>query len=284
MGVLVRDGFELKYVTQGQGPEMLVIGSAIYYPRVFSQHLRQHFRMTFIDHRGFAKFTGDGSAPVCDLDVILDDIEALRIHLALKDVVVVGHSGHGFMALEYAKKFSSEISKVVMLNMGPDYGEDHSRMAEQYFEESADPERKAELAKNLALLGAEIAAAPEKRFITFCLRLGARSWFDAGFDASELWRDVTVNMDIFDHIWGCVFRNIDLTKGLQFFSKPVFLGLGLYDYLVPPFYSWLPYRSQFKNLTFRIFPKSSHTPSFEEPIVFDWELLQWHVAEKAKSP
>ncbi len=80
---------------------------------------------------------------------------------------------------------------------------------------------------------------------------------------------------MFDYVWGVVFRDIDITKGLDIFDKPVFLGLGRYDFLVAPPYTWNPIRPKFKNITVRIFEKSGHTPQYEEPELFDAELLHW---------
>ncbi|MBA2649611.1 MAG: hypothetical protein H0U75_08490 [Legionella sp.] len=37
-------------------------------------------------------------------------------------------------------------------------------------------------------------------------------------------------------------------------------------------FTWLPTRNHFKNLTIRLFEKSSHTPQLEEPKLFDNEL------------
>jgi len=119
------------------------------------------------------------------------------------------------------------------------------------------------------------AADPDRRFITFYLRLGARSWYDFNFNATPLWKDVQVNMQIIDYLWGEVFRDIDITKGLGAFNKPVFLALGQFDFLVAPFYTWNSVRHQFNDLTVRIFEKSSHTPQLEEPEAFDYELLKW---------
>lgn len=78
-----------------------------------------------------------------------------------------------------------------------------------------------------------------------------------------------------DYVWGTIFKNLDITKGLSTFNKPVFLGLGKYDFLVAPFYSWNALGSQFSNLTIRLFERSSHTPQLEEPVLFDQELLDW---------
>jgi hypothetical protein len=43
----------------------------------------------------------------------------------------------------------------------------------------------ARLESDLKLLPEEIAAAPKERFITYCLRMGARNWYDPAFDATE---------------------------------------------------------------------------------------------------
>jgi len=128
--------------------------------------------------------------------------------------------------------------------------------------------------ENLKLLPAEIRAAPERRFITLCLRLGARSWYDYRFDAAPLWQDVQVNMPIIDHLWGNVFRDINISTGLKFFNKPVFLALGYFDFLVAPFYMWHTIRHKFNDFTVRLFAKSGHTPQLEEAQAFDKALTE----------
>ena len=82
-------------------------------------------------------------------------------------------------------------------------------------------------------------------------------------------------MTMFDHVWGEIFREIDITKGLDKLTAPVLLVLGRYDYLVPPAYLWESVRGKFKDLTVRVFERSGHAPHFEEPALFDKELLGW---------
>lgn len=274
-GTIQSDGFALGYRIEGTGKNALVIGSSLYYPRTFSQNIGKHLRMIFMDHRGFATGPDFVDTSAFALDLLLDDVERVRQELGLGQVIIIGHSGHGYMALEYAKKYPQHVSHVVLIGMGPNQSSASHAAAEQYLQDSVCPERKAFLQENLNHLAQDIAASPEKRFITFCLRLGARSWYNYTFDATPLWKDVTVNMQMFDYVWGKVFGEIDITRGLDNFDKPVFLGLGRYDFLVAPPCSWNPIRSKFKNFTIRIFEKSSHTPQYEEPELFDAELLQW---------
>ncbi len=274
-GTIRSGGFELGYCVEGEGRPVLVIGSAVYYPRVFSQNLRRSLKLIFADHRGFAPPSGDGTAAEFGLDTILADIDLVRRHLGLDRVVIVGHSGHGYMALEYAKRHPQHVSHVAMIATGPSHSAAHHQATERYWRESVCPERKERLERDLAGLAAEIAAAPDKRFVTYCVRMGARSWFDYDFDAAPLWQGVHVNMPVFDHLWGEAFRDIDIRRGLESLDAPVFLGLGRYDYLVAPYAAWDPYRESFKDLTVRVFEKSGHTPQWEESDLFDAELLGW---------
>jgi proline iminopeptidase len=179
------------------------------------------------------------------------------------------------MALAYAKKYPQYVSHLVLLACGPNQSAASHTAADQAFQDSVCPRRKEVLEENLRHLPAELAAHPEKRFITFCIRFGARSWYQPDFDATALWLGVQVNMKIFDYLWGKVFAEIDITEDLEALTMPVFLGLGRYDFLVSPPWMWNEVRKKFRKLTFRVFEKSSHTPQLEEPELFDQELLRW---------
>ncbi|MBF9233247.1 alpha/beta fold hydrolase [Microvirga alba] len=275
----VRSGiFTLGYSIEGEGKPALVIGSSVYYPRTFSAGLRKTLKLVFVDHRGFAHSSKNVAKSEYDLDIVLDDIERIRGHLGLTDMVIIGHSGHGYMALEYAKRYSRHVSHVVLIGTGPSHSPAHAAMTEQHWQEAVCPERKARLESDLQSLPAEIAASPETRFVTYCVRMGARSWYDHTFDASALWSGVHVNMDMFDTLWGEVFRDIDVTKGLDDLDIPVFIALGRFDYLVAPYHAWEPYRQSFRDLTVRVFDRSGHTPQLEESAAFDAELLRWIAA------
>ncbi|WP_300297466.1 alpha/beta hydrolase [Ferrovibrio sp.] len=277
-GVIACDGFNLQYRIEGEGRPVLVVGSALYYPRCFSGNLRRHLKLAFMDHRGFAPGNACADKTQYALPLLIDDIEHVRSELGLGQVVILGHSGHAFMALDYAKAYPQHVSHVVMLNVAPDYAPVGHAAAERYLEESVCPERKVLLAQNMAKLPAAIAAAPDKAFVTYCLLMGPKSWFDPAFDAAPLWDGVETNMAMFDHVWGEAFRDIDITKGLDALDKPVFLGLGRHDFLVPPPWLWESVRDRFRDLTIRVFERSGHAPFLEEPALFDAELLGWLAA------
>jgi hypothetical protein len=57
-GTIPSGPFQLPYIVEGAGQPAIVIGSARYYQRAFSQGLRNHLRLLFTDHRGFAPSPG----------------------------------------------------------------------------------------------------------------------------------------------------------------------------------------------------------------------------------
>ena len=121
---------------------------------------------------------------------------------------------------------------------------------------------------------------PEDAFIRSYVRNGALAWYDPYYDSTPLWEGIEINIHMFSHVWGKLFAEIDITAGLKSLDIPVLLVLGRYDYLVAPPSSWEPFRSEFKDLTVRVFEKSGHTPQFEEPALFDRELLSWIQSRK----
>jgi proline iminopeptidase len=267
------DGFKLRYLIEGKGPDALVIGSSLYYPRSFSQNLRKALRLHFVDYRGFAE------GPEVDLtfETLLADLERLRQKLCLKKCIVIGHSAHGLLALEYAKKYNRHVSHVVIIGMPPHMKPDNIAMAQRNWDESVWPERKAAFERNMKLMPDENlkSLSRDQWFLQMNFRNVPKNWYDYNFDSTPLWEGVKPNTHVLDQMYFRFAREIDISKGLESFDLPVLLVYGRFEFLVAPVHSWDPLRPKFKNLAVRIFEKSAHSPQYEEPDLFDIELLKW---------
>jgi proline iminopeptidase len=276
-GTIATGAFNLRYRIEGAGTPTIVIGFPSYYAQVFSKNLRSHIRLVFVDHRGNSPSPGPVDTTEFALETLIDDIELVRQTLGLGRIAVIGHSGHSYMALEYAKKYPQNVSHVVMIGISPDLSAASAEAVERYWRDSVDPERKAALEENLERLPDEQLAQmpPDQAFIQAYIRNGPRIWYDPRFDSSPLWEGVEINMDMFNYVWGRVFRDIDITEGLEALDRPVFLALGRYDFIVAPPSSWDPVRPKFQDLTVRVFERSGHTPQYEQADLFDEELLRW---------
>lgn len=278
-GSVQSGSFQLPYIVEGTGRPAIVVGSSKYYQRVFSQNLRQHLRLVFMDHRGFAPSPGPMDTTAFALDTLIADVERVRQDLNLGRVVVIGHSGHAFMALEYAKKYPESISHVVMIGIAPDLSPASTAARDEYWQTFASAERKAVQDENMRRLSdeqiAQLPVSDGRKFIATYIRNGPQAWFDPRFDSTPFWEGVDVDMGMFNYVWGRVFRDIDITEGLDGLTLPVFLALGRYDFLVAPPSSWDNLRARFPDLTLQIFEQSGHTPQYEEAALFDGELVRW---------
>jgi proline iminopeptidase len=74
-GSIEAGGFHLRYRIEGAGTPTIVIGSARKEPRLFSQHLREHLCLVFLDHRGFAVAPSQIDPTSFALETLVDNIE-----------------------------------------------------------------------------------------------------------------------------------------------------------------------------------------------------------------
>jgi proline iminopeptidase len=267
---LNRDNFCLKASVDGSGPVAIVIGSHKYYPNTFSENLKLKLELVCADTRGFVPALSDHSESDFTIAKILQDIEALRLSLGADKIILIGHSIHAFMAMEYARVFPDRVSHLVLIASSPITGQEIYKESDRYFEESVCPERKSVLQVNMQ----RFSESGDQSFVARLLSFGPRIWYDANFDASKLWEGVEVNYVGAGIIWGSMFADYNVANALKAISCPIFLALGRYDYFNPP-HLWEKYRYHASDLTVRIFEKSAHTPQLEESNNFDEELMRW---------
>jgi pimeloyl-ACP methyl ester carboxylesterase len=111
---------EISYTVAGAGPVIFVQGpgwgldSQIYQSTL--KFLQPDYTLVYVDPRG----TGD-AAPIKDLaqlasDLMADDLEALRQHLGLGKIVLMGHAHGGFIAMKYALKYPTRLAHLILID------------------------------------------------------------------------------------------------------------------------------------------------------------------------
>lgn len=270
------EGAALRYVVEGSGTPALVIGSSVYYPRTFSPQLRKTFRLAFVDVRHFAPADRSFDPDGIRLDRYTKDIERARSQLGLERTVVVGHSHHGNLALEYAKQYPERVSHVVLIGSPPVGVSRTIEAANAYWEECASPGRKAALRKNRAAVASEglQSLTPEDAYVAQYLAEGPKYWYDPAYDARFLWPGVPVNMEIIERFRDFFSGNYEVGWDAERMRASVLVVMGRHDYAVPHVL-WEQVRPRLQNLTFHLFEHSGHTPQLEEPERFDRVLLEW---------
>jgi proline iminopeptidase len=276
-GIVEVEGFHLRYRIEGHGLLCLVVGSAICYPRVFSQELREHLQLVFADLRHFAASADPSFSPGrISIETYADDVERVRQTLGLGDVIVIGHSIHASLALEYARRYPEHARGVVTIGGSPCDADENLAAGVRLWEAEASDERKEILARQLADLTPEVRAtlSPADIFVREYVAYGPAYWYDPTYDASWLWREVVPDMPITDRLFGELFKTYDLAQGPAEIKVPVLIAHGRHDYGAP-YTLWEEHRHKLPRHTYVLFEYSGHFPSLEEPQRFDQTLLAW---------
>ena len=114
------NGLELWYKVTGEGPVLIVqppgwgIGAEVY-EQTFKP-LESQFTIIYYDTRGSGKSQVPTNAEEINVGVIVEDLEALRLHLGLDSFALIGHSHGGLIALNYALKYQQYLSHLLPLD------------------------------------------------------------------------------------------------------------------------------------------------------------------------
>lgn len=276
-GWIAVDGAILHYLIEGTGVPTLVLGSATYYPRTFSSELRANMRLAFSDTRHFAASAHSAYATGVTLDTYLHDIERLREATGFDRVVLIGHSHHGNLAVEYAARYPWHVSHLVLVGSAPTRVRQTIAAGKAYWEQYASPERKAVFEQLRSALAATHVGGmdPREAYIAQHLADAPKYWFNARYDPSWLWRDMPVNLGLI-----ASFRQFfaapdyHLLRSARRVHAPILVVTGRHDYAMPPVL-WDGLQGTLPNLSVRIFERSGHTPQLEEPEGFDRTLTTW---------
>jgi proline iminopeptidase len=275
-------GAELAYTVEGVGTPLLTVGSSIYYPRTFSQDLRRRCSLVCADLPHFVQLNPEFAYTSINFDVYAKCIEAVRLAADLGRVVVVGHSHHGNVALEYAKRFPQNVSHVVLIGSPPVDISQTVQGAKQYWALHASKERRDALEtrrRSLIDKNQFESLSPRDAYMWQYVTDAPLYWNDPDYDASWLWEGITFDMEAI-HAFRELYQDYELNWDAKSLTAPVLVVMGENDYAVPNTL-WNPILPRLENVTLRVFSKSGHTPQLEQPEEFDKFLLNWLTSNNA---
>jgi len=275
-GIINVEGATLHYLIQGNGTPCLVLGASTLYIRTLSQKLRQNLKLIFLGLRHDAQSESSMDVNKITFDTYLNDIEQARSTLGLKKIAVLGHSGHGLMALGYARKYPQNTSHVILIGTPPYGDEKYAKATEEYWGKQGSAERKTILKQNREKLTEDKLSkmTQMERFINEFSANAPMYFYDAKYDSAWIFEGFEYNMDVLNHVWGKVLAENGLDKVQGKISTPVFLALGKYDY-VSPYYLWDSMKDKLPDLSYNLFEKSGHFPMLEEQGLFDQKVTDW---------
>ena len=151
-----------------------------------------------------------------------------------------------------------------------------AEMAEKYWNESAEPKRKAAFESKIANIDSALATTPpEKQFyVGYDLR-GALYWLDPEYDASALLATLITSPKAFEILFVSVPTKKEVRTKLQQLTMPAVLILGQCDFAIP-YMAWEEIIENTK-VDYNLMENASHNPFTEEVSQkeFDAILIKW---------
>ena len=132
MPVAHLNGTDLFYIEVGEGLPCLVMHGGLGFDHTglhpWLDPLGEQMHLIYYDHRGNGR-SGRPPPETITLEQLCSDADALREHLGIEKVAVLGYSFGGCIALEYALCYPERLSHLILVDTAPafDYGEERSR-------------------------------------------------------------------------------------------------------------------------------------------------------------
>lgn len=259
----------------GTGIPVVTIGDGIAMERTLSTRFRESFQLYATDLYWAEKYGRNDRAAIT-LDIMLDDILSLIKELGLDRPIVLGHSAFGILALEFAKRYPDSSRGFVLIGTPVNSNPIVAANNLATFEEVASQDRidlyKARC-KEVNQEDFSEKSIAEQFMRQYIYRDAPIYWHQMDFNCTELWEGILPD-DIFEPVFGRIFPETDVLKGLHKVNRPVYLAAGMSDYDCCP-WKWKEVEKLPQQMVIDIYQKSGHYPHFEETEKFDERICEW---------
>ena len=120
--IVTADGLHLFYQTLGSGSPAVVVPNGTPYAGDFAPLARNRTLIMYdVRNRGRSETVTDATRLERGILHDVDDLDAVRAHFGLQDMMLIGHSYVGFTVIMCAKRYPAHVTRVVQIGpMQPD--------------------------------------------------------------------------------------------------------------------------------------------------------------------
>ncbi|ABW28585.1 alpha/beta fold hydrolase [Acaryochloris marina] len=187
-------------------------------------------QLVYFDHRGHGR-SARGNPETYTLDNNVEDLEALRQHLGLERIGLLGFSYGGMVALAYASRYPRHVSQLIPVVTAAD-----SRflaLAQAKLAKDGTPEQQA-----IAQLLWDGKFESEQQLQDYFQLLGPLYSLTFDLDKSmEAWRRVIFNPEAINQAFGGFLRTYDIRADLPQICAPTLVIGAEQDWICPPQFS-----------------------------------------------
>jgi proline iminopeptidase len=216
-------------------------------------------RLVFYDQRGDGRSSQLKPGQSCTLADQIEDLDALRAHLGLDKMDILGHSWGGYLAMAYAARHPEHVAHMILVDSAAPKWSDNLVLFSEVFPETAERRDAFAFAEEMGDKAASDASlhqyltmlfySPEKRD-AFVKQMSADAF----------------HADVNKAVTGDLGR-FDLNPELRKFQFPVMVATGRFDMNVAPVVAYRIHQA-IAGSRFVVFEHSGHLPFYEEPDPF----------------
>ena len=265
-----RRSFE--YVAQGKGPATLLVhpggpGLTYHYLRGILKLASANLRVVLFNPRGVGHSWAPKNPREHTIGHMAEDVEAIRRALKIRELHLLGYSAGGFVALEYAHRYESRLTSLLLCATAGSAEE--IRAANRTMIQAASPRQRARL-RELTRTKAfgtpeyqELSTAICQPFSTRFLTVMPRDWTATKSSPGVYRAMMTRTGDEF-----VVDGTIATWDGRKYYSKievPSAVVVGKYDFFLE---ASVEMAERIEPAHLRVLPHSSHMEVLEQPREF----------------
>lgn len=222
--------------------------------------LADQLQLVYFDHRGQGR-SARGPRESYTLENNVEDMEALRQHLGLDTIIVMGVSYGGMVALTYAARYPRRVARLVLIVTAAHGG--FITRAKEILAERGTPEQQR-VAQRLW----EGTFESEEQMREYFAVMGPLYSLRHDPSAAEIAaRRAIYSPDAINEGFGGFLRNYDVTAQLGAITAPTLVIAGRHDWICPPELSE-EIAQRIPGARLRIFEQSSHRVWADEPEAF----------------
>lgn len=234
--------------------------------------LSRMLQLIYFDHRGQGR-SARGPQETYTLDNNVEDMEALRQYLGLDQIVVIGTSYGGMVALTYATRYPENVSHLIGIATAG---------SSQFLERAQDilaqrgNNQQQTIAQRL-WTGTFENEAQLREYFQVMEPLYARTALPES--PSPVWHRTILSVDAINAAFGGFLRTYNVLPELHKITAPTLVIGGRHDWICAPEFSEELARA-IPNATLRIFEKSSHLIRADEPAALLSAIVEFLVCKE----
>lgn len=222
--------------------------------------LRDVAQLVYLDHRGSGR-SQTGDPATYTLENNIEDLEALREHLGLERIAVLGSSYGGMVAQGYAIRYPERVSSLILVVTAPSFRflADAQRIVN---------ERGSEEQKRVCQLlwdGGFESEEQQREFYRLMMPWYSTTYDPATFD--ESWERSRRSYICLNRGFGDFLRTFDFIEQLPTITCPTLVIGARHDWICPVQHSEL-IAQRIPRAHLKIFEKSGHSAAADEPEAF----------------